>query len=152
MDRAFANDLLNSCYVASLYSSDLDFGADLCGSMILAAHSDISVDPALIDTAVDALCADYGLGIKQTLDAIDKLPDVGLGPSPKQWEHPLADAVVGLSYLRSPQELEIELLKVAVVSPDLYNNLRSVFIDHKSPDKLDPMGKQMREYFLNLKG
>jgi hypothetical protein len=52
---------------------------------------------------------------------------------------------------RTAQEIELEMLKIAVVNPDLYNNLRQVFIDHKYPEKLDDMGRTLREFFINQK-
>lgn len=50
------------------------------------------------------------------------------------------------------EEYELEILKMAVMNPPLYNNIRDVFVQHKYPEKLDPVGKRLREFFINQKG
>lgn len=52
----------------------------------------------------------------------------------------------------SDEEYELEILKMAVMNPPLYNNIRDVFVQHKYPEKLDPVGKRLREFFINQKG
>lgn len=50
------------------------------------------------------------------------------------------------------EDFELEILKMAVMNSPLYNNIRDVFVQHKYPEKLDPVGKRLREFFINQKG
>jgi hypothetical protein len=133
----FLNDLLNSSYVAELSDPDSGLEAPNLGAMIVATHA-MPTTNAIIDGAVDAVLHD-------SRDTAEMLRLIGAMPSK------LADAEP-ISAPRTYEEIELEMLKIGVLDPDLYNNLRLVFTEHKHPEKLDAVGQQLREFFIKQKG
>lgn len=53
--------------------------------------------------------------------------------------------------LRTPEDIALDLLKIGVTNPELYDNLYRVFTEHRHPDKLDPVGKLIRDFFVNIR-
>lgn len=53
--------------------------------------------------------------------------------------------------LRTPEDIALELLKIGVTNPELYDSLQKVFTEHQHPDKLDPVGKLIRDFFVNIR-
>lgn len=157
-DPRFLNDLLNSSYIAELSDPANRLEGPNLGAVIVAAHvGDANALPDILDAAFDAVLAG-GESVTTTLDAIDLLP---LPQAPAHLDfHGNAgdDAINRMSNAepnpapRTYEETELEMLKVAVLNPDLYNNLKQVFTEHKYPEKLDTVGQQLREFFLNQKG
>lgn len=103
--------------------------------MIVKAHEHAA--ETLINAAVDAIVLDHA-SLENVLGRVNQLP-------------PAVHGVSDIWVPRSSEELVLEMLKIAVSNPDLYNNLRSVFEDHKAPEALDPFGKQIREFFINIR-
>lgn len=123
-----SNQLLNSCWVASRADPDGELEPfQHLGKLIVEA----GVDAAIINTALD---------VDQMFAQIDSLPPAQDGPRSAAVPAPV-----------SYEETELELLKLGVTNPDLYNNLRKIFVDHKHPGRLDPMGQSLRKFFLNQK-
>ena len=141
----FLNDLLNSSYVAELSDPDSGLEAQHLGALIVQAHKS---QQEIIDAAVDAACTfDPNEDIVTTLDRTDKLPNAKASFDRRFAK--IEAHVDVVTTARSYEDTELELLKIAVISPDLYNNLRSVFVDHKYPNKLDEVGQQLRRFFLS---
>jgi hypothetical protein len=46
--------------------------------------------------------------------------------------------------------LELDVLKVAVVNPELFQSLRQVFLNHSNPDSLDDTGKKLYRIYTRL--
>lgn len=52
--------------------------------------------------------------------------------------------------MRDYQEIELEVLRTAVINTELFQQLREIFVNHKYPDRLDPVGQMIRRVFINL--
>lgn len=52
----------------------------------------------------------------------------------------------------SSEDVELEMLKIAVMNPGLYNTLKSIFAQHKYPEKLDGTGRAVHKFFSNREG
>lgn len=47
-------------------------------------------------------------------------------------------------------EIKLDVLKAAVMDPELYNTIRQLMVDHPYPDRLDPQAKRLRKIFMEL--
>jgi len=50
----------------------------------------------------------------------------------------------------SDQEVIADLLKCAIVNPQLFNTMRSLMIDHPRPSALPPDAVRLRRIFMEL--
>lgn len=48
------------------------------------------------------------------------------------------------------EEIELDLLKAAITSPDLFASIKQVFHNHLHPESLDPTGRKLYEIFKRL--
>jgi hypothetical protein len=48
------------------------------------------------------------------------------------------------------EQLELDLLKGALLNPDLFASVKAVFHNHPNPDALDPTGRRIYEIFKRL--
>lgn len=152
-DPGFLNNLLNSSYVACLSDPNCQLEESNLGALIVAAHSHRH---DIVESAADAV-------LESDRDNHTMMCQLeGLPPqAPAHMDfHGNAgdDAIKHMSHdepipaARTFEETELEMLKIAVTNPDLYNNLRVVFTEHKYPSKLDAIGQQLRQFFINPKG
>jgi hypothetical protein len=159
-DHRFLNELLNSSYVACLSDPDSSLEESNLGAMIVAAHNGLpTMQDTIVESTVDGILAEAGDNdIKTTLEKLDRLPAAQAGPQLSfrgNADQAAVDKLAGAEPIPAPrtyEETELELLQIGVLNPDLYNNMRKVFAEHKCPEKLDAVGQQIREFFVNQKG
>jgi hypothetical protein len=48
------------------------------------------------------------------------------------------------------EQIELDLLKGALLNPDLFASVKEVFHNHPNPDALDPTGRRIYEIFKRL--
>lgn len=160
-DPRFLNDLLNSSYIASLYDPDLGLAQQHLGQLIVAAHGQRPAD-VITEATVDAILLEGDIhDIRTTLDRIDRMDPAPQSPptlsfhgnaSQSSVDHTVTHNIPSTTYAATPrtyEDTELELLKIAVTNPDLYNNLKEVFENHRYPEKLDPVGQMLRQYFIS---
>lgn len=155
-DSRFLNDVLNSSYVAGLSDPNCELEIPNLGVLIVAAHAGpapatvTAVDwsdapPDIIESAANSILDEArDNDVTTTLARLDALPVSSQGA----WDDVMGRADP-ISVPRSYEETELEILKIGVMNPGLYDNLRQIFVEHKYPDKMDAVGRQLREFFLN---
>lgn len=74
----------------------------------------------------------------------ERNPELKIGPD-------LTDPAESMLDIHTYEEMEIEVLKLAVVEPILFNQLRDIFLGHSHPSKLDESGRLIRDVFINLR-
>lgn len=152
--RVFLNDLLNSCYIASLSDGSISVGS--LGALIVVAHQHSDPTTQILENTSPSALSDEIFDAVYIADQVDSLESAGVQVSQAPAHIDFTHAANVASGYNEPQpaartyeETEVELLKIAVSNPDLYNNLRQVFVEHKYPEKLDPVGKTLRKFFLS---
>jgi hypothetical protein len=62
----------------------------------------------------------------------------------------MANGAANVYVSMTDEEIQLDLLKAAVVNPELYNTMRQLMTNHPYPDRLDPAAKRLRKIFKEL--
>ncbi len=59
--------------------------------------------------------------------------------------------IEGVKYTQmTDDEVRLDVLKAAMVNPDLYNTMRQLMVDHPYPARLDEHARRLRRIFMEL--
>jgi hypothetical protein len=66
-------------------------------------------------------------------------------------DEPLTSQIDGVQYSdMTDDQIRLDVLKAAVVNPELYNTMRQLMVNHPYPQRLDENARRLRRIFMEL--